>query len=36
VWSALLAADVDHLNTDDLPGLRAFLLADDTDARAAA
>ncbi|MEG8274763.1 phosphatidylinositol-specific phospholipase C/glycerophosphodiester phosphodiesterase family protein [Streptomyces sp. AHA2] len=25
VWSELLAADVDHLNTDDLAGLEAFL-----------
>ncbi|MFE3517481.1 phosphatidylinositol-specific phospholipase C/glycerophosphodiester phosphodiesterase family protein [Streptomyces sp. NPDC059166] len=25
VWTELLAADVDHLNTDDLPGLEAFL-----------
>ncbi|QZY29716.1 glycerophosphodiester phosphodiesterase family protein [Nocardioides coralli] len=25
VWRELLAADVDHLNTDDLPGLRRFL-----------
>ncbi|WP_052847856.1 phosphatidylinositol-specific phospholipase C/glycerophosphodiester phosphodiesterase family protein [Streptomyces avicenniae] len=25
VWRELLAADVDHLNTDDLPGLAAFL-----------
>ncbi|MFI8189464.1 phosphatidylinositol-specific phospholipase C/glycerophosphodiester phosphodiesterase family protein [Streptomyces sp. NPDC085946] len=25
LWSALLAADVDHLNTDDLAGLRDFL-----------
>jgi hypothetical protein len=24
-----VAADVDHLNTDDLAGLRAFLLAED-------
>lgn len=36
VWSELLAADVDHINTDDLPGLRAFLLAHDTEAQAAA
>ncbi|MFR9726116.1 phosphatidylinositol-specific phospholipase C/glycerophosphodiester phosphodiesterase family protein [Streptomyces sp. MS19] len=27
VWSELLAAGVDHLNTDDLPGLAAFLRA---------
>ncbi|WP_139984368.1 glycerophosphodiester phosphodiesterase family protein [Nocardioides litoris] len=25
VWSELLAAGVDHVNTDDLPGLRRFL-----------
>ncbi|WP_306320253.1 MULTISPECIES: phosphatidylinositol-specific phospholipase C/glycerophosphodiester phosphodiesterase family protein [unclassified Streptomyces] len=25
VWAELVAADVDHLNTDDLAGLRAFL-----------
>ncbi|MFD5286881.1 phosphatidylinositol-specific phospholipase C/glycerophosphodiester phosphodiesterase family protein [Streptomyces rochei] len=25
VWSELLAADVDHINTDDLAGLEAFL-----------
>ena len=25
VWQELLAADVDQINTDDLPGLRAFL-----------
>ncbi|HSX97916.1 MAG TPA: hypothetical protein VLG91_11080, partial [Streptomyces sp.] len=25
VWGELLAADVDHLNTDDLAGLEAFL-----------
>ncbi|CAL9325012.1 phosphatidylinositol-specific phospholipase C/glycerophosphodiester phosphodiesterase family protein [Streptomyces olindensis] len=31
LWSELLAADVDHLNTDDLAGLEAFL-----DARRAA
>ena len=34
VWAELLAAGVDHVNTDDLPGLRAFLLAQH--ARAAA
>ena len=27
LWSELLAAGVDLINTDDLPGLRAFLLA---------
>jgi len=34
VWSELVAADVDHINTDDLPGLRSFLLARDTQAAA--
>ncbi|MFS8104501.1 phosphatidylinositol-specific phospholipase C/glycerophosphodiester phosphodiesterase family protein [Lentzea alba] len=29
VWRELLAAGVDHINTDDLDGLRAFLLAND-------
>ncbi|OAH10510.1 phosphatidylinositol-specific phospholipase C/glycerophosphodiester phosphodiesterase family protein [Streptomyces jeddahensis] len=29
VWSELLAADVDHVNTDDLAGLEAFLDAHD-------
>ncbi|WP_327665626.1 phosphatidylinositol-specific phospholipase C/glycerophosphodiester phosphodiesterase family protein [Streptomyces sp. NBC_00498] len=29
VWAELIAADVDHLNTDDLVGLRAFLEAHD-------
>ena len=29
VWRELLAADVDHINTDDLAGLQAFLLAFD-------
>ncbi|MFJ9037278.1 phosphatidylinositol-specific phospholipase C/glycerophosphodiester phosphodiesterase family protein [Streptomyces sp. NPDC102406] len=29
VWTELLAADVDHLNTDDLAGLEAFLDAHD-------
>jgi hypothetical protein len=29
VWAELLAADVDHLNTDDLAGLEAFLDAHD-------
>jgi hypothetical protein len=29
VWRELLAADVDHINTDDLSGLREFLLAND-------
>ena len=36
VWSELLAADVDHINTDDLAGLRQFLLTHDSDVRAAA
>lgn len=36
VWAELLAADVDHINTDGLPGLRTFLLAHDTEAQAAA
>lgn len=25
LWTELVAAGVDYLNTDDLPGLRAFL-----------
>ncbi|MYW69711.1 hypothetical protein GTY65_37460 [Streptomyces sp. SID8379] len=29
VWAELIAADVDHLNTDDLAGLEAFLVAHD-------
>jgi len=29
VWRELLAADVDMINTDDLPGLQAFLTAND-------
>lgn len=29
IWRALLAADQDQINTDDLAGLRAFLLAND-------
>lgn len=29
VWQELVAADVDQVNTDDLPGLRAFLRAHD-------
>jgi hypothetical protein len=29
VWSELIGADVDYINTDDLPGLRAFLLERD-------
>lgn len=34
VWTVLLAADVDHINTDDLPGLRDFLLTHDAPAGA--
>ena len=33
LWRELLAAGQDHLNTDDLAGLRAFLLANDPDQR---
>ncbi|MEW2487249.1 phosphatidylinositol-specific phospholipase C/glycerophosphodiester phosphodiesterase family protein [Streptomyces sp. NPDC048411] len=33
VWSELLAAGVDHLNTDDLAGLELFLRAKDGSAR---
>ncbi|MEU5716100.1 phosphatidylinositol-specific phospholipase C/glycerophosphodiester phosphodiesterase family protein [Streptomyces sp. NPDC020403] len=33
VWSELLAAGVDHLNTDDLAGLEAFLRHRDRDGR---
>ncbi len=29
IWRELLAADVDHVNTDDLAGLEAFLRAND-------
>jgi hypothetical protein len=29
VWNELLDADVEHINTDDLPGLRDFLLEND-------
>ncbi|MEJ3742026.1 phosphatidylinositol-specific phospholipase C/glycerophosphodiester phosphodiesterase family protein [Actinomycetes bacterium KLBMP 9797] len=35
VWRELLAADVDHINTDDLAGLAAFLRANDRAHRAA-
>ncbi|MGL5927564.1 MAG: phosphatidylinositol-specific phospholipase C/glycerophosphodiester phosphodiesterase family protein [Dermatophilaceae bacterium] len=36
VWRELVAADVDVLNTDDLPGLQEYLLAEDPrEARAA-
>lgn len=34
VWREFVAADVDHLNTDDLAGLRDFLLANDPQERA--
>ncbi|MFJ9680739.1 phosphatidylinositol-specific phospholipase C/glycerophosphodiester phosphodiesterase family protein [Streptomyces sp. NPDC101194] len=33
VWTELLAADVDHLNTDDLAGLEHFLRTHDRDVR---
>lgn len=33
VWTELLAAGVDHLNTDDLAGLELFLRAKDSVAR---
>ncbi|MFB6714263.1 MULTISPECIES: phosphatidylinositol-specific phospholipase C/glycerophosphodiester phosphodiesterase family protein [unclassified Streptomyces] len=33
VWTELLAADVDHLNTDDLAGLEHFLRTHDSGAR---
>ncbi|SNR67941.1 phosphatidylinositol-specific phospholipase C/glycerophosphodiester phosphodiesterase family protein [Blastococcus mobilis] len=36
VWSELIAAGVDHVNTDDLAGLQAFLLAHDPRERKAA
>ncbi|MFD4254052.1 phosphatidylinositol-specific phospholipase C/glycerophosphodiester phosphodiesterase family protein [Amycolatopsis thermoflava] len=36
VWRELLAAGVDHINTDDLAGLREFLLANDPAERVAA
>ncbi|TAJ55035.1 MAG: hypothetical protein EPN60_08915 [Nevskiaceae bacterium] len=29
LWREFITADQDHINTDDLPGLRAFLLAND-------
>ncbi|MGL5861582.1 MAG: phosphatidylinositol-specific phospholipase C/glycerophosphodiester phosphodiesterase family protein [Phycicoccus sp.] len=36
IWGELVAADVDVLNTDDLPGLQEYLLAEDpAEARAA-
>ena len=31
LWAELVAAGVDHVNTDDLTGLREFLLAEDPD-----
>lgn len=33
VWRELVAADVDHINTDDLAGLQTFLKANDPDER---
>ncbi|MDO9452618.1 MAG: phosphatidylinositol-specific phospholipase C/glycerophosphodiester phosphodiesterase family protein [Stagnimonas sp.] len=33
IWKELLAADQDQINTDDLVGLRAFLLANDPEQR---
>jgi hypothetical protein len=36
VWSELVAADVDALNTDDLAGLQSFLLANDPEEVASA
>ncbi|MES2684880.1 MAG: glycerophosphodiester phosphodiesterase family protein [Pseudomonadota bacterium] len=33
IWQQLLAADQDQINTDDLAGLRAFLLANDPQQR---
>ncbi|MGK5627277.1 phosphatidylinositol-specific phospholipase C/glycerophosphodiester phosphodiesterase family protein [Streptomyces sp. URMC 123] len=33
LWRELVAADVDHINTDDLPGLEAFLRAHDGERR---
>lgn len=36
VWRELLVADVDQINTDDLRGLRDFLLDEDPDERPAA
>ncbi len=36
VWSELVAADVDALNTDDLAGLQSFLLANDPEETSAA
>lgn len=35
VWRELVTADVDALNTDDLPGLQSFLLANDPQEQAA-
>jgi len=36
LWTELVWAGVDHVNTDDLAGLEAFLLADDPDEQQAA
>ncbi|WP_219412517.1 phosphatidylinositol-specific phospholipase C/glycerophosphodiester phosphodiesterase family protein [Pseudonocardia nigra] len=36
LWTELVAAGVDHINTDDLAGLQEFLLAADPDEQAAA
>jgi hypothetical protein len=36
LWAELVAADVDHVNTDDLAGLQAFLLAHDPQEQQAA
>jgi hypothetical protein len=36
VWRELVAAGVDAINTDDLPGLQQFLLAEDPAERAGA
>lgn len=36
LWQELLDADVDHINTDDLPGLQQFLLANQRKAASAA
>ncbi|GAA5044298.1 hypothetical protein HNP84_004597 [Thermocatellispora tengchongensis] len=35
IWRELVAADVDHINTDDLAGLRQFLLRNDAERAAA-
>lgn len=36
LWRELVAAGVDHINTDDLAGLQEFLLAEDPAEREAA